>query len=97
MEVTDQLIDHLASLSKLSFNDAEKVELRSDLQKMITFIEKLQEIDTTGIEPLTHMGNSAHAMRADEVKGMVSRDEALANAPHKDEQFFKVPKVINPQ
>jgi len=97
MEVTDQLIDHLASLSKLSFNDEEKAELKNDMQKMIAFIDKLQELDTTGIEPLTHMGASMNAMRNDEVKGMVSREEALMNAPVKDEHFFKVPKVINPQ
>lgn len=95
MEVTDQLIDHLASLSKLSFSDSEKAELKTDLQKMISFIEKLQELDTTGIEPLTHMGASLNALREDEVKGMISREEALMNAPVKDNQFFKVPKVIN--
>lgn len=97
MEVNDQLIDHLAGLSKLSFNEAEKAELKTDLQKMIAFIEKLQELDTTGIEPLTHMGASLNAMREDEVKGMVSREEALLNAPVKDKRFFKVPKVINPR
>jgi aspartyl-tRNA(Asn)/glutamyl-tRNA(Gln) amidotransferase subunit C len=94
MEVTDQLIDHLAGLSKLSFSEPEKVELKADMQKMISFIEKLQELDTTGIEPLTHLGASMNALREDEVKGMVSREEALANAPVKDRQFFKVPKVI---
>jgi aspartyl-tRNA(Asn)/glutamyl-tRNA(Gln) amidotransferase subunit C len=97
MEVTDPLIDHLAGLSKLHFSPAEKAELKTDLQKMISFIEKLQELDTTGIEPLTHMGASMNALRADEIKGMVSREEALQNAPVTDGQFFKVPKVINPQ
>lgn len=97
MEVTDQLIDHLARLSRLSFNMEEKQELKTDLQKMIFFVEKLQELDTTGIEPLTHMGCSANALRKDEVKGMISREEALLNAPLKDDRFFKVPKVINPQ
>lgn len=97
MEVTDQLIDHLATLSKLSFKAEEKQELKTDLQKMISFVEKLQELDTTGIEPLTHMGSSENALRNDEVKGMISREEALLNAPVKDDKFFKVPKVINPQ
>ena len=97
MEVTDQLIDHLANLSRLKFSEAERVELKVDLQKMITFVQKLQEIDTTGIEPLTHMGSVLNALRSDEVGGMISREEALLNAPVKDHQFFKVPKVINPQ
>lgn len=97
MEVTDQLIDHLANLSRLTFNAAEKEELRVDLQKMISFVEKLQEIDTTGISPLTHMGSSANALREDKVSGMISREEAFRNAPLQDGLFFKVPKVINPQ
>lgn len=97
MEVTDQLIDHLAKLSRLSFNAVEKQELKSDLQQMISFVKKLQEVDTTGIPPLTHMGSSENALRKDEVKGMITREEALLNAPVKDDNFFKVPKVINPQ
>lgn len=97
MEVTDQLIDHLATLSQLRFTDKEKQELKTDLQKMISFVEKLQEVDTTGIAPLTHMGASDNALREDEIKGMISREDALLNAPVKDERFFKVPKVINPQ
>jgi aspartyl-tRNA(Asn)/glutamyl-tRNA(Gln) amidotransferase subunit C len=96
MEVSDQLIDHLAQLSRLSFNDVEKQELKVDMQKMISFIEQLQELDTTGISPLTHMGNVENVFREDEVTGMISREEALLNAPEKDDQFFKVPKVINP-
>jgi aspartyl-tRNA(Asn)/glutamyl-tRNA(Gln) amidotransferase subunit C len=96
MEVTDQLIDHLAQLSRLHFSDTEKQELKSDLQKMISFVEKLQELDTTGIEPAMHMGSTENALREDEVKGMISREEALLNAAVKDEKFFKVPKVINP-
>jgi aspartyl-tRNA(Asn)/glutamyl-tRNA(Gln) amidotransferase subunit C len=95
MEVTDQLIDHLAALSRLKFNKEEKEELKIDLQKMISFVEKLQELDTTGIEPLTHMGASENALREDEVGSMISRQKALLNAPVKDDNFFKVPKVIN--
>jgi aspartyl-tRNA(Asn)/glutamyl-tRNA(Gln) amidotransferase subunit C len=97
MEVTDQLIDHLGQLSRLSFDEAEKQELKADLQKMISFIDKLKELDTTGIPPITHMGSSENVLREDAVNGMISREEALMNAPVKDEKFFKVPKVINPQ
>jgi aspartyl-tRNA(Asn)/glutamyl-tRNA(Gln) amidotransferase subunit C len=97
MEVTDELIDHLAELSKLKFSEAGKSELKTDLQKMISFVEKLQELDTSGIEPLTHMGATINALREDNMHGMISREEAMLNAPVKDEKFFKVPKVINPQ
>ncbi len=94
MEVTDQLVDKLAHLSRLSFNDTEKADVKKDLQSMIAFVEKLNELDTTGIEPLLHMGDAVNVLRADEIKGSISREEALLNAPIKDGQFFKVPKVI---
>lgn len=94
MEVTDQLVEKLAHLSRLSFNDAEKIAVKEDLQSMIAFVEKLNELDTTGVEPLLHMSDTVNVLRADEIKGSITREEALLNAPIKDEQFFKVPKVI---
>jgi aspartyl-tRNA(Asn)/glutamyl-tRNA(Gln) amidotransferase subunit C len=94
MEVNDDLINNLAQLAKLEFNDAEKDEIKNDLQKMIAFIDKLNELDTTGVEPLLHMSENVNVLREDEVKGSISREEALKNAPLHDDQFFKVPKVI---
>ncbi len=94
MEVTEQMVDKLAHLARLSFNDTEKQAVKQDLQSMIAFVEKLQELDTTGVEPLLHMGNNTNVLRNDVIKGSVAREEALLNAPLKDEQFFKVPKVI---
>ncbi|MDB5223419.1 MAG: gatC [Chitinophagaceae bacterium] len=94
MEVNDALINNLAQLTRLEFNDAERDEIKNDLQKMIAFIDKLNELDTTGVEPLLHMSENVNVLREDEVKGSISREEALKNAPLHDEQFFKVPKVI---
>ncbi len=94
MKVTDELIDHLALLARLQFNETEKAELKKDLQSMIAFVEKLKELNTDGIEPLLHVSPEVNVLREDEVQGSVSRQEALLNAPHKDDQFFKVPKVI---
>ena len=88
------LVDKLANLAKLKFNATEKEEIKNDLQKMIAFVEKLNELDTTGVEPLLHMTNEVNVLREDEVRGSVTREEALRNAPLHDEQFFKVPKVI---
>jgi aspartyl-tRNA(Asn)/glutamyl-tRNA(Gln) amidotransferase subunit C len=87
-------VDQLAHLARLSFEPEEKEEIKKDLQKMISFIEKLNEIDTTGIEPLLFMTNEVNVLREDEVEGSISREEGLLNAPVKDGQFFKVPKVI---
>lgn len=94
MEVNDQLIEKLSDLSRLKFNDEEKVEIKKDLQQMIAFIDKMNEVDTTGVEPLLHMTNEVNVLREDEVKGMVSQEDALKNAPVHDGKFFKVPKVI---
>ena len=94
MEVNDELINNLAKLARLEFNDAERDDIKNDLQKMIAFIDKLNELDTTGVEPLLHMSENVNVLREDEVKGRISREEALKNAPMHDEQFFKVPKVI---
>ena len=94
MEVNDQLVDKLAHLARLKFEPEEKAVIKDDLQKMISFIEKLNELDTTGVEPLLFMTDEVNVLREDEVKGSITREEGLLNAPLKDEQFFKVPKVI---
>ena len=94
MEVNDAMIEKLAHLSRLQFNDAEKEEIKNDLQRMIAFVEKLNELDLEGVEPLLHMSDEVNVLREDEIKGSISREEALKNAPGHDEKFFKVPKVI---
>jgi aspartyl-tRNA(Asn)/glutamyl-tRNA(Gln) amidotransferase subunit C len=96
MEVNDAMIEKLAHLSRLKFNDEEKEEIKHDLQRMIAFVEKLNELDLDGVEPLLHMSDEVNVLREDEVKGSISREDALKNAPLHDEQFFKVPKVIKP-
>ena len=94
MEVNDEMVDKLANLAHLTFETVEKAEIKKDLQKMVSFIEKLNELDTTGVEPLLFMTSEVNVLREDEVKGSITREEGLRNAPLKDEQFFKVPKVI---
>lgn len=94
MEVNVELVDKLAHLARLYFSEEEKKEIEQDLQRMISFVQKLNEIDTTGIEPLQHMGTAINVLREDRIEGSVSREEALKNAPVSDGVFFKVPKVI---
>lgn len=94
MEVNDTMVDKLAHLARLKFDESEKQEIKNDLQKMIAFVEKLNELNLEGIEPLMHMSEEVNVLREDEVKGSVSREDALKNAPSHDAQFFKVPKVI---
>jgi aspartyl-tRNA(Asn)/glutamyl-tRNA(Gln) amidotransferase subunit C len=95
MEINDALVDKLATLARLRFEGAEKESIKSDLNKMIRFIDKLNELDTTGVEPLIYLNEKEQALRADEIKGMCTREDGLKNAAMHNEQFFKVPKVIN--
>lgn len=94
MEVNDKLIDNLSNLAKLEFNAVEKEAIKHDLQRMIHFVEKLGELDTTGVEPLLHMSPETNVLREDTPQGSVSRQEALAAAPATDGTYFEVPKVI---
>ena len=94
MTVDSAMVDNLAHLARLEFNEEEKAELQKDLQSMIAFVEKLNEIDTTGVAPLLHMSSEINVFREDEINNSITHEEALLNAPVKDEVFFKVPKVI---
>ena len=94
MEVNDSLIDNLSNLARLEFNTAEKEAIKKDLQKMIHFVEKLGELDTTGVEPLLHMSPEINVFREDIPQGSISREQALSTAPATDGRYFEVPKVI---
>ena len=94
MEVTPQLIDQLAHLSRLYFTDEEKASVQQDLQKMVAFVEQLNEVDTTGVEPLLHMGGMVNVFREDEVIQTITREEALSNTPGASNEYFSVPTVI---
>lgn len=94
MEVNDKLVQQLADLARLEFSEQEKAEIKEDLQRMITFVEKLNELDTTDVKPLLHMTEDRNVFREDRVIPSITREEGLMNAPSANEQYFKVPKVI---
>ncbi|MCK7557390.1 Asp-tRNA(Asn)/Glu-tRNA(Gln) amidotransferase subunit GatC [Chitinophaga sedimenti] len=94
MEVNDTLIAQLSNLARLEFSAEERVGIREDLQRMITFVEKLGELDTSNVAPLLHMTSDVNVLREDIVKPVITREEGLKNAPSADDQYFKVPKVI---
>jgi aspartyl-tRNA(Asn)/glutamyl-tRNA(Gln) amidotransferase subunit C len=94
MQVDDALIDKLSRLAMLEFDAAEREEIKADLEKMIGFVDKLRELDTAGVEPLLHMAGEVNVLRDDVPGGMLTRAEALQNAPLHNDAFFLVPKVI---
>ena len=95
MEVNEALIDQIANLSKLSFEGEQKEAIRQDLQGMIAFVDKLSELDTAGVEPLIFMSNEVNRLRDDNPEQSVSHEEALRNAPKKDSDYFRIPKVLD--
>ncbi|MEN9345302.1 MAG: hypothetical protein RLZZ60_771 [Bacteroidota bacterium] len=95
MKITDEKIDQLAHLARLEFDDTTKQSIRQDLENMLKFAESLNQVDTTGVEPLIYMTNTQNNVRTDEVVQSYTKDELLKNAPKKDSDYFRVPKVID--
>jgi aspartyl-tRNA(Asn)/glutamyl-tRNA(Gln) amidotransferase subunit C len=94
MAVTRKDVDTVANLARLSFTEAEKEELMSTLNDILGYFDKLRELDTERIEPLTHILPVHSVMREDEVRPSLPQAAALANAPKSDRGHFVIPKVI---
>lgn len=94
MEISSQLIDKLAELAKLEFEDASRESIMRDLREMIAFVEKLKEADTTGVEPLIHISEAENRLRTDAAAMEITQSEALSNVPLHDQKHIKVPKVL---
>ena len=94
MSIDSKKIDDIAHLARLEFSSEDKESIKADLGRIINFCDKLNEVDTTGVEPLIYMSNRNTVLRDDEAKCMISKKEALKNAPSADSDYFKVPKVI---
>jgi aspartyl-tRNA(Asn)/glutamyl-tRNA(Gln) amidotransferase subunit C len=94
MAVSKADVDYIAALARLSFNDAEKEAMTHDLNEILNYVEKLNELDTENIEPLANMGDRTNVLREDKPVPSISNQDALKNAPDFQDRFFKVPKVI---
>lgn len=90
-------VDEIAHLARLEFTEESKKEIQNDLNRMLSFVEKLNELDTDGVEPLIYMTNDWNVLREDAPEVTISQKDALKNAPRKDSDYFKVPKVIDQQ
>ncbi len=95
MKIDKDTVDKLSTLAKLEFENEAKDGIVNDLSRIITFIEKLNELDTEGVEPLIYMSDEVNVMRDDEVRVEITQDQALKNAPEKDSDYFRVHKVID--
>ena len=95
MQITDDLIEKLARLARLNIGADQREAVRTDLERMLRFVDRLNEVDTTGVEPFSHFGGDEALLRPDEVGGQLTQEEALSPAPQRQGSFFTVPKSIN--
>jgi aspartyl-tRNA(Asn)/glutamyl-tRNA(Gln) amidotransferase subunit C len=95
MSVTIKDVEHIAKLAKLKFTDSEKEKLKGELNKVLEYIDRLNELDLSNVAPLESINESENVFREDIVKPGVTKEEALKNAPSKTDNFFKVPKVLD--
>ncbi|MFC1693946.1 Asp-tRNA(Asn)/Glu-tRNA(Gln) amidotransferase subunit GatC [Candidatus Latescibacterota bacterium] len=94
MAVTKQDVDNVSALARLYFSDKEKEELISTLNSILDYFDKLSELDTETVEPLTHILPVQNVVRGDEVTESFSRETALQNAPRHERGLFVIPRVI---
>ncbi len=95
MKITEEIVQHIAHLSRLEFEGEEKEQIRQDMDQIISFMEKLREVETDGVESLIHMTNEVNKLREDVAKQTITKEEALINAPKKDSDYFRIPKVLS--
>ena len=95
MKIDNETVDKIAHLARLEFENDSKEEIKKDMNNMLSFVDKLNELDTTNIEPLIYISEEVNVMREDDVKKVITQDEALKNSPKHDSDYFKVSKVIN--
>jgi aspartyl-tRNA(Asn)/glutamyl-tRNA(Gln) amidotransferase subunit C len=95
MKINKQVLKKLASLSKINFSSKEEDDMLEDFNKLFQFINTLDEVDTSGVEPLTHVHENSNILREDKVDNMLSKADMLNNAPKSNSDYIKVPKVLD--
>jgi aspartyl-tRNA(Asn)/glutamyl-tRNA(Gln) amidotransferase subunit C len=94
MKIDKETVEKIAHLARLELTETEKQQSIVELSEILNFMNKLNELDTDGVEPLVYMNDAVNVLRADEVIQVLTTEEALKNAPLKNEAYFKVSKVI---
>lgn len=94
MKIDDETIDRIATLARLEFTIEERKEISKDLGRIITFVEKIGEVNLDGVEPLIYITDEVNVLRPDIAKQDITKEQALKNAPKHDSDYFKAPKVV---
>ncbi|MBK8499878.1 MAG: Asp-tRNA(Asn)/Glu-tRNA(Gln) amidotransferase subunit GatC [Flavobacteriales bacterium] len=96
MKIDEATLDRIAELTRLDYSDpAARQTILADMERVLSFVEKLNEVDTAGVEPLIFMTDEENVLREDVAFPSITKQEALMNAPVKDSDYFKVPRVID--
>ena len=94
MNISEKTVQDIAHLARLEFNGKGLEKMMKDLNQIVGFVDKLNELNTDGIEPLIYMNDEVNVMRDDVAEKTITQKDALKNAPKKDSDYFKAPKVI---
>ncbi len=94
MEIDKKTLENIAHLARLEFNPQSEEAMRKDLNKILDWMEQLSQLDTSAVEPLIHMSAEINRLREDSTGISLPHEQALVNAPNKDSNYFRVPKVI---
>ena len=94
MRISKEEVEKLAHLSRLELDENAINQMQGDMNKMLHFVDKINELDLEGVEPLAYMSDEVNILRADKIEQTISHEEALKNAPDKDTDYFRVPKVM---
>ena len=94
MKINQQDVEHVARLARLSLNPDDLKVMTGQMDAILGYVDKLNELDTTGIEPMAHAVPMSNAFREDEITEPIGVEQALQNAPQRNDNYFKVPKII---
>lgn len=94
MRISQQEVEHVATLARLQLSQEEVATFTGQMDAILSYVDKLSELDTAGIVPTSHAVPMENAFRADEIRPSIGTQQALANGPEQVEGFFKVPRVI---
>lgn len=94
MKITQEIIEHIADLARLNLTDSEKEKLTFEMANIVSYVDKLNELDTSDVLPTSHVKPVHNVFREDKVQESYDREKILANSPSVDEGCFKVPRVV---
>lgn len=95
MEISKEIVEHIAHLARLKFEGEAQETIQKDMENIINFMDKLSEVNTDNVEPLIFMSDEVNVLREDVAEVTITQQEALKNAPKKDSDYFRIPKVLD--